>query len=241
MKKILIAIMLLPMAAWAQVDSTSARIVDRYLDILNIDALPQDSMLVLTTTITSTGSNDTVVMQRWYQSLHMFRVEVKGSTGLQTALCGNGKNRYRGYLEGMGWGDMTSTAFYNHLIAFDFRGPLHGWRAKNLIMSYAGKVNVEQREEKLDAVRVEVEGSYTRLYLFEPSGLLGVIVELDEALDSSRVTRESHIEWKCEHEYGMIGETLLPTLESFMRDNRLTILRTEMHFEPRNDKLFNHD
>lgn len=232
----------LPHGIHAQADSASARIVDRYLGILNIDALPQDSLLVLTTTITTSGSDDTVVMQRLFQPPQMFRVDVRDSRGLQTGLCSNGKDRFRAYSEINGWwGDITPESFHRRLTGFDFRGPLYNWRSTNPVMTYLGKVTVEQRNVQLDAVRVEVEGNYTRIYMFEESGLLSVIVEQDNSIDPKRVLEDTHIQWKCEHEYDKVGPTVLPSLESFMRDGRLTVLSTEMHLEPRNNLKFNQD
>ena len=225
----------------AQTDSVAARLVDRYLDILNIDALPQDSMLVLTTTITTPGSSDTITMRRLFQPPQMFRVEVRDAIGLQSGLYTNGKGLYRAYAENKGWGVIAPDNFYLRLTGFDFRGPLYHWRTGGLMMKYIGKVDVAQKGEELDAVRVEVDGMYTRLYMFEESGLLSVIVELDEGANERSLLKDTHIQWKCEHEYNRVGPTLLPSLESFMRNGQLTVLRTEMHLEPRDDKPFNHD
>lgn len=242
MKKILSAMMIiLPLATWGQDDSVAARIVDRYLDILNIDALPKDSMLVLNTTITSPSSTDTVKMVRLYQWPQMFRVDVFNERGLENGLYSNGKDYFRYYSKGKGWDYIPPEQFYLRLLGFDFRGPLYNWRMNNLLMGYVGKVDATQKGSQLDAVRVEVEGMYTRIYMFEETGLLSVIVELEDGADGERLLKHSHIDWKCEHEYGQIGESVLPVLESFMRSNELTVLRTEMHFEKRDDTRFNHD
>ena len=97
MKRLLICIICLtPMVASAQSDSTAIRIVNRYLDIMNIEALPQDSMLVVNTTITYPTTGDTLYMKRLYAPPQMFRVEVRLPNGtLQTGLCSNGKKRFR--------------------------------------------------------------------------------------------------------------------------------------------------
>ena len=248
MRNILIGITVLGLSlatlcgtAMAQSDSVATHIVDRYLDILNINALPQDSMLVLTTTVTRPGGSDTVTMRRLFQPPQMFRVDVYGKAGLQYGLYSNGKERFRQYGVGKGWDVVPPEYFYLKLNGYDFRGPLYGWRSKNLMMSYQGKVDVQGSDTRLDAVRVAVEGMYTRIYMFEESGLLSVIVELDEGADKERLKEYSHIEWKCEHEYGEIGNSVLPVVESFMRRGELTVMRTDMHFEKRNDALFNHD
>lgn len=240
-KLTILAMLLLPLMSWGQVDTAAARILDRYVEMLNITALPKDSMLVLTTTITTTGHSDTVVMERLFIPPQMYRVEVRDSHGLQTALCSNGQDRYRGYSEATGWGDMRPWKFYNHLVGFDFHGPLHNWRAKGYIVKYLGKVTVEQKGAQLDAVHVDVDGHYSRTYLFDPSGLLSLILEDGSNLDPDSPFQEVHIDWKCEHEYSRIGETLLPSLESFLRGGEVTVLRTEMHFEKPDLKRFNQD
>ncbi len=232
--------MLTPMVAIGQTDSSAARIVDRYLDILNIKALPMDSMLVMTTEITQPGSTDTIVMRRLFQQPQMFLVEVRGSNGLQSALCSDGKTYYRSYSPKYEqWHNLERGTFFSHLTGFDFRGPLYNWRNTGLMMSYRGKVKAQNKGNvELDVVRVEVEGRYMRDYMFEPSGLLSVIVESDSIMKDAGIYEDAHIEWKIIHEYDNIGRTLLPTVESFARDSVITIMRTEMHFEPRNDDKF---
>ena len=56
------------MAAHAQnhafvIDDTAQYVVDRYLRLMAIDELPEDSLLVLETTVTMGG--DTTLMRRW--------------------------------------------------------------------------------------------------------------------------------------------------------------------------------
>ena len=228
--------------AEAQTDTVAARIIDRYLAILNIDALPQDSMLVLTTTITKQGGGDTVVMTRLFQKPQMFRVDVRDSHGLQTGLCSNGKDRFRAYpYQGDWWGDIKPEDFYNRLTGFDFRGPLYNWRMNGLELTYLGKVDVDHKGAKLDAVRVVTSTTYPRTYFFEESGLLCLIIEDEVMSDGIPVLKDTHINWKCEHEYGRVGETVLPTLESFLRHGEQTVLSTEMHFEKRDNLRFNQD
>lgn len=232
--------LLAPLAAAAQTDSTAARIVDRYLDILNINALPTDSMLVLTTEITQPGSSDTIVMRRLFQQPQMFLIEVTDSKGLQNGMCTDGKTYYRSYSQNYKmWRDLTPETFFRQLTGYDFRGPLYNWRNTGLMMSYRGKVKAEDKGGAMfDVVRVEVEGSYMRDYMFEPSGLLSVIIETDSMVAGFGAFGDAHIDWKIIHEYGNIGRTILPIVESFARQGEVTILRTEMHFEARNDDKF---
>lgn len=241
-RAITIILALVPLLATAQSDSVAAHIVDRYLGILNIGALPADSMLVLTTTITSPTSTDTTVMKRYYQPPQMFRVEVRGSDGkLQVGLCTNGGDRKRVYeSKHEWWRDVTTETFYNRLSGLDFRGPLYGWRVAGAEVTYEGKATVKDGAT-LDVVKLAAPARFTRQYLFEESGLLAVILESDELDSAYRPYEDIRIDWKCIHEYAQIGKTTLPSLESFMRKEELTVMRTEMHFEPKNNLLFNQD
>ncbi len=239
----LIALLLmLPMASRGQED-TAARIVDLYQDILGAERLPQDSMLTMVTTITSPGSQDTFIMKRWYIAPRMMRVEVWLNDTLQTGLCTNGKDRYRIFDPKKGyWEEKKDYFFYEKIDGYDFRGPLHNWRAKGLTAKYKG-ITRAKGDHELQTVTVEGPGIYTRHYMFEPTGLLSVIIETDE-LDTTEYhsNGEPHTEWKIIHEYMPIGpSSLLPKEESFLRGGLLTIMQTEAWLEPKKTLLFNKD
>lgn len=233
---------LLPLAAVGQID-TAARIVDRYEQLLGADRLPQDSMLTMVTTITSPGSQDTFIMKRWYIAPHMLRTEVWHKDTLQTGFCTNGKDRFRSYRPAKGfWEDLPDYIFYEKHLGYDFRGPLYNWRAQGLTLTYKGITRAKGDHELL-TVTVEGPGLFTRHYMFEPTGLLAVIIETDE-MDTTeyRYNGEPHTEWKLEHEYMEVGSSsLLPKEESFMREGVLTIMQTEAWFEPKKPLLFNKD
>jgi len=234
---------LLPLAAVAQKIDTAAAIVDRYLELLGADRLPQDSMLTLVTTITSPGSQDTFIMKRWYMAPHMMRVEVWHGKKLQTGLCTNGKNRFRVYRPKLGyWEEKYDYAFYEDMDNYDFRGPLYNWRAKGLTLRYKG-ITLAKGDHELQTVIVEGPRIFTRHYMFEPTGLLSVIIETDE-LDTTeyKYNGEPHTQWKIEHEYMQVGpNSILPKEESFLRDGVLTIMRTEAKLERKQTLLFNKD
>lgn len=234
-------LLLLPLAAAAQSDSTAIRIVERYLGILNIDALPHDSMLVLTTEITSPTDGDTFTMRRLYAWPQMFLVEVRTANGkLQTGLCGNGKDNYHAYSEKYdAWRNITAESFYNRLYGFDFRGPLYNWRNDNAELTYGG--HTTYKGQNLEVVNVSAPGFFHRTYLFEPSGLLSAILERDTVDEHYGKLMDAHIDWKVIHEYLTVGQTIIPSLESFMRAGSLTVLRTEAHLEERNNLLFYKD
>ncbi len=242
MKRLLLAIiMLLPLWACAQSDSLAIHIVDRYLRIMNVDALPADSMLVATTEIVYPTTGDTFTMQRYYAPPQMFRIEVRQSDGsLETGLYGNGDGVYRAYSERhKQWVGVTRESYFSRLGGFDLRGPLYNWRSDNAYLTYRGQA--EFKGQKLDAVHYSAPGFFGRLYLFEPSGLLSAIIEDDTVDDGYNALLDAHIDWKVIHEYDHVGPALLPTVESFMRQQILTVLRTRMHFEKRDDSIFNND
>ena len=116
------------------------------------------------------------------------------------------------------------------------------WRSQGLTLSYKG-ITKAKGDHELQTVTVEGPGYYTRHYMFEPSGLLAVIIETDE-IDTVEYRRyeDGHIDWKIEHEYMEVAPgVLLPKEESFMRLGVLTVLRTEAWLEPRQTLLFNKD
>lgn len=228
-------------SAGAQSSDTAVAIVDRYLDIMGVSRWGSDSLLVLETVITSPGSTDTFVMKRWHMSPNMNRVEVWHGKKLQTAMCSNGKDRFRTMRPKSGyWVDVAASTFYEQLMPYDFRGPLFSWRGQGAKLTYLGVTKALEMYD-MESVKVEGPGIFTRIYFFEPSGLLSVIVETGELDSAFRANEEARIDWKIIHEYQVLGDHLLPKQESFMRDGRLTILETTARFEPRNTLVFNQD
>lgn len=242
MKRLLLSLaILLPLAAAAQSDSVAVRIVDRYLNIMNVGALPTDSMLVVNTQIIYPSTGDTLSMRRYYAPPQMFRVEVYDQNGkLQTGLCGNGKDRYRAYsTRSEWWRDITVESFYNKLGGFDVRGPLYNWRTDNAYLTYQGRT--EYKGQQLDVVHYSAPSFFRRQYMFEESGLLSVIIEEDSVPEGFFPYHDAHIDWKCIHEYTTVGPAILPSLESFMREKLLTVMRSEMRLEKRDNLIFNQD
>lgn len=240
-RTILILLLALAPVVQAQSDSAAIRIVERYLGILNIDALPHDSMLVINTTVTYPGSTDTFTMQRLYVWPHMFRVDVYDQKGKrQKGLCSNGTTRHRSYDQQRGWWrDVTQATFYNMLASYDFRGPLYNWQSQGVDLRYEGRADF--RGQPLEVVKVSGPLVFTRHYMFEETGLLAVILVSDTIETEDSLNVESHLEWICQHEFQQLGATVLPSLESFSRDHRLTILHSEAMLKPKDTLLFNQD
>ncbi len=247
MKNILLAaLMLLPPTLQAQhhqfvITDTAAHVVDNYLRLLNLDDLPEDSILFLETSITHPGNTDTFTMRRWYARPQMFRVEVWRDDTLQTGLCSNGVARFRHYNPNHGhWDDLRAERFHNELIPYDFRGPLYNWRHSGAELTWKG--TVDYNGHPLQAVHVAMPDRYERTYLFDPSnGLLTLILETDSLPSGARRHPEARIEWKIVHEYLPVSTSLLPSLESFLRGTTLTILATKPQLLPRDILIFNRD
>lgn len=247
MKKIALGLLLmLPMLGQAQnhqdlLDDSATAVVERYLQMLNIDELPQDSLLVMETAITFYGEKDTIWMRRWYAAPEKFRVEVWNRNRLETGLLSNGKDRHRRYLPAYeSWESIKKEDFTKRMIGYDFRGPLYNWRGKGATLTWNGSTTL--KGEPLQVVKVECPDMYERYYMFEPgSGLLTLIFETDIQKKSFDAPNENHIDWKSIHEYQPLATGILPSLESFMRDGVLTIMSSTMHFEPLNNDIFEKD
>ncbi|MBR4738636.1 MAG: hypothetical protein IK058_01390 [Bacteroidales bacterium] len=243
MKRLLLLLALLPLGLHAQ-DSAEA-VVGRYLRLLNYEEMPQDSMLVMETTVSFVGSHDTFTLRRWYAAPTMMRVEVWHDNQLTEGLCTNGGNRHRMYSPREGWwNDVGHLTFHDKMDAYDFRGPLFNWQQRGIKLDYQGTVMAKgQRLLKVHAVQ---PNHFARYYMFEEgSGLLVLIQERDENDNGADpVLKQLHtkpIDYKVIHEYLPAGKSLVPSQESFMRDGVLTIMETKLHFEPRDNMVFNKD
>lgn len=247
MKKIAL-ILLLTLPVWVQaqnhqdlLDDSAKVVVDRYLQLLNIEGLPQDSLLVMETAITFYGEKDTIWIRRWYAAPEKYRVEVWNHGKLETGLISNGKDRFRKYVPAYeSWESITLADFQDRLTGYDFRGPLYNWRDKGASLKWNGTTTL--KGEPLQVVKVNCPAMYERYYMFEPeSGLLTLIFETDKVYGNYSPRREGHIDWKSIHEYQPLATGILPSLESFMRGGVLTIMSSTTHFEKNNPEIFEHD
>lgn len=244
MKKRLIALMLtlLPLAAGAQ--DTAVAIVERYLQMINSDGLRPDSTLVVETEITFHGSTDTLRMRRMEARGGMHRVEMWRGDSLTMGFCTNGTTRFRKYAAHMGWwNDVDSLEMVRLLEPYDLWGPLHGWREKGIALEYRGTSSF--KGQTLLVVRARQQDRYTRQYLFEQSsGLLLIILEEDDLPvtdERLKALRISPLQYKIYHEYQPVGESLVTSQESYMRDDLLTIMESKARYEAFNPLVFNQD
>lgn len=240
-KKLLLLLGLLPLTVQAQ--DTAEAVVDRYVSLLNYDALPKDSMLVMETTIIYRDQADTFYMRRYYQEGEMHRIEVYHGDSLTTGLCSNGTFRFREYSAATEWWDDREPDQWRSLMEpYDFRGPLYRWRERGIKLTYMGTSQVGGHD--MLTVRTEQIDHYVRLYFFDPSnGLLVLIMERDEMPEGSHSSpfRTRNIDFKFVHEFMPMGESLVPSQESYRRGVDMVIMLTTMRFEPRNNLLFNQD
>lgn len=247
MKRFLLATTLLfPLTLGAQnhhfeIRDTAAHTINTYLRMLNFQALPEDSILYMETSITSPGSTDTLTMRRWFARPQMHRVEVFRGKELLTGLCSNGSDRFREYFPRYQyWETVTPDKFHEDFSGYDFRGPLHNWNNNGYEVIWNG--TTEYKGQPLQVVKVISFSGYDRYYMFDPANsLLTLIIEELTVNGDTVPTQPAHIDWKIIHEYTPIGESLIPTLESFMRGATLTIMATTCRFLPRNNLIFNRD
>lgn len=218
-------------------------VVERYLQLLNFDKLPADSLLVIETTVTFPNVTDSVFMKRWYMPGGHFRVEVHQNGKLLTGLVSNGKDRFGRYnRRDATWEKIHVEELEESLLGYDFRGPLYDWRGKNAELTWEGYGTV--KDQRLQVVKVSCPGFYDRHYMFEPeSGLLVLVVETDimPGISEKAPLNQNHIDWKAIHEYQPLGTSLLVTQESFARNGQLTILTSTVRFEPADESIFNRD
>jgi len=237
-------LLLLPALAFGQLpgeDTAAAKVVDRYLSLLNVEGYSEDSMLVMETAVTVYGASDTIWMRRWFASPKKHRVEVWYGEQLQEGLIGNDEDVFLHYnAEAKHWEEVSEMVFTTLMSGYDFRGPLYLWRWNGTKLTWNG--TTELKGEPLQVVKASRPGMYDRYYMFEPaSGLLTLIIETEDYPGTREPMKESHVDWKSCHEYLPVSNHLVPSLESFMRDGKLTILSTTAHLEHIRPRFFNRE
>lgn len=244
MKRTFLAILLLlpAMAFGQQLEEDSAtRVVDRYLTLMNVEGYSADSMLVMETAVTVYGSSDTLWLRRWFAPPKKYRVEQWYDGQLREGLIGNDEDAFLHYnAEEKHWDKVSEKDFLTLVSGYDFRGALYMWRWKGAKLIWNG--TTELKGEPLQVIKVEHPNMYDRYYMFEPgSGLLTLIIETEDHNPNYAPHKEGHIDWKSYHEYLPVSNHLVPSLESFMRDGKLTILSTTAHLEPIRPRIFNRE
>ena len=247
MKRTIITLLLLlsPLLAFGQQeasDDSAAMVVDRYLQMLDLESYSTDSMLVMETAVTFYGSTDTLWLRRWFSPPRKFRMEQWHQGELVEGLISNNEDNFLRYdAQQKKWLPADKKEITDRLSGYDFRGPLYLWRWNGTKLTWNG--HSELKGAPVQVVKASRPGSYDRFYMFEPgSGLLTLMVESEEYDPAGPAPKkENHVEWKSCHEYLPVGTHLVPSLESFMRDGRLTILSTTATMEYIRPRIFNRE
>lgn len=243
-KTVITMLLLLPALAFGQQEvakDTAAEVVDRYLRLLNVESYSEDSMLVMETAVTVYGSEDTLWMKRWFSPARKYRVEVWHKDSLIEGLISNDLDNFLQYdASHQKWVKISEKSIVTNLSGYDFRGPLYLWRWNGSTLTWNGLG--ELKGKPMQVVKVVRSGMYDRYYMFDPdSGLLTLIMESEDFNPANPPRKETHIEWKSINEYLPVSNHLVPSLESFMRDGKLTILSTTAHLEKIIPRIFNRE
>lgn len=224
-----------------QIDS-AAWIIDRYLAKLNYGPLKPDSMLYIESVIVNQGDpTDTVFLRRWFAHPEYSRVEIWRNNKLIEGLYANGTDEYRRYdTIRHAWGSKTRADYFDFIEAYDYRGPLYHWRTNGSEITYQGEVDFQG--QKVYNVFVAAPFHYDRFYLFEKeSGLLFMFTEADHVWGDERINPNLHVDWRAYNEYMPVSGMLLPYVESYQKDQSITLVRHYMWYEPLDLKLFNRE
>jgi hypothetical protein len=245
MKKLLFSLLFaFAFAASAQnsapaVDSAQL-VVQRFLDRLNIGAIPSDSILYMETTIClRTRQGDTAILKRWFQQPNRFRAELWHGDTLQTGVITDGKEIFYEADRKVTstWYFTTAERYYRVAPGYEFRTALYNWQANGDVLTYKGLWNFNGHQ--VHRILVEEPYAYRRYFFFEKeSGLLFLIEETNEHSEYSNHQAYRHPSIHGYHEYYPLGNVLLPSAESYQMDGETIYHYTRYKYIPLNDKLF---
>lgn len=243
MKKVLFVVLLLltVRCAVAQnhqyVEDTAARIINRYLRMLNYEALRGDSILYIKSAIVQRDfPSDTTWMLRWVQG-NKFRVEVWAADTVQVGLLTDGVHFQEYNTIAKIWQPMSSFDYYDDAIPYDYRGPLYNWRTLGRTAQYAGEYTFQGHP--VDRVFVSGPFVYDRYYLFEKeSGILFMYTESETMDGEQRSDLSNHVEWRAYHEYTPLGMSLFPSVSSYLSQGSLVVIHDTVSYLPPKEVIF---
>ena len=229
-----IATIILGSTAWAQQDSLSQAVVANYLRLLNYDNLPNKTVYLESSIIENNFPDDTMYMKRWYCGNNFSRIELYHQGKQIIGYCSNGK-KYWHYKPGLGrWDTLSMTLYYDSIVGYDYRKPIHTWQSRNLELKKCDIINMEGQE----VYRVEVSDPdhLDRYYMFEKSsGLLFLMMPVVPETGK----RHQEVEWRAINEYLPIdGAYIFPSVESYQNFNAITIYYTETELLPFDKNTF---
>lgn len=252
MKRALILILLTAVAVVARsqneetdrsdIDS-AAIVLERYLSILNYEAIRSDSVLYIEShAFSQRNPSDTIVMKRWFLPESNYRTELWHGDTLEIGLYSNGYDTFMRYdAKKKLWFKVDVSQYYDHFNAYNFHGPFHQWKnnKKNIQLRYDGVWNFNGNQ----AYRIFVSQAemFDRYYMFEKeSGLLFMYDQLDSYKDFSR-DETTHVEWRAYHEYTPLGASLFPSLESYQYEDDIVVTHHAYRYIAKDMKYFTED
>lgn len=246
MKKLLLCLLLgvgchIAIAQQTAAIDSATMVVDRFLKILNYEAIRNDSILYVESTITTRNdTGDTLWMRRWFLWPNLNRTELWHEGVLKFGLVSNGHGRYRRFdPDKRIWKDAQEFSYVDQAMAYDYRGPLYRWNMNGLELIYQGEWNYNSN--KVYRILIKDPSRYDRYYMFEKeSGLLFLIKELETQGDDV-MTSDIHVDWRAYHEYMPFGRSILPSVESYQKGPSITIIHHSYSYLPVDTTIFNRD
>lgn len=206
-----------------EIDSAEV-ILERYLALLNYDAIRTDSILYIESRIFIQNSpTDTIIMKRWFYPQANYRVELWQGGKLTIGLRSNGYDTFMEYdAEQRQWFKVDVARYYNRLDAYNFHSSLYNWRDHHTSLRYDGIWNFNGSQAY--RLFIKQQDVFDRYYMFEKeSGLLFMYDELDSYMDMERDVTD-HVDWRAFHEYTPLDKCLFPSIESYQMNGNIVMI-----------------
>lgn len=233
---------LLPFLLHGQVADTAEAVVERYLRLMNYEALPKDQILKVTTkTVSNRHPMDTSIVKRWFAWPNSYRIEVWHRDTLLEGWHNDEQKTFRRYDEGKKkWVVEHELTYFDRVTGYDIRSVLYFRKKNGMEMRYGGMRTFEGHQVYVVATRVP--GMYDRDYLFEAeSGLLFLMIEKDSHEAGERMDAKNHIDWKTIDEYLPVGESLIASKEQYQHQGRRIVATHQPELIPMDRTLFSKD
>ena len=227
------------------VTDSAAYVVDRFLQIVNYDAIEADSLLYSESKLFNVHSTDTLRMLRWFSSQNKIRIELWRHDTLVVGFYSNERDKFRSYdLKTRQWEDLGVSDFFRKTKGYSYKNALSRWRDEKYKLTYKGVWRYEGRDTY--RVHVQANDQYDRDYLFErQSGLLFLVDESDTYRKNLIDEPGMHPSWRAYHEYIPLGNVvkaaLLTSKESYLYDGQVTVMASTYKYIPKNDGVFEND
>ena len=123
-------------------------VVSRYLELLNYDSIPHDTMLYIRTVFFPRNNPaDSSVTKRWYWAPYCFRTEIWNHDTLSVGYYTNSYDIYMRYdISKKTWYKIDVVTFFTEHEAYDFRGRLFHYKKNYSRLKYDGIWNFNGHE-----------------------------------------------------------------------------------------------